>query len=248
MKISRRQRVRRGLILVSFFLFPITMFYFSPVLIIEGAARGIVTGSFVTFLLLLLSAFFLGRGFCGWVCPGAGLQEACTLARDVRLTPGKRDWIKYFIWVPWIGGITAAAISAGGLHAVDPFFQTDHGISIAKPSLYIIYYFFLALIVVLALTAGRRAFCHYVCWMAPFMVLGRAIRNRVGWPSLRLRAVPDACKDCRICTRNCPMSLDVMAMVKRGSMESAECILCGTCADTCPRGAIRLAFRGGTGR
>ena len=35
----KRQRVRRLALLVSFLLFPITIFYFSPVLIIEGFGR-----------------------------------------------------------------------------------------------------------------------------------------------------------------------------------------------------------------
>lgn len=248
MKTPTRQRFRRGLILVSFLLFPITMYYFSPALIIQGAAEGIVVGSFIVFALLFVSGLVVGRGFCGWVCPGAGLQEACQLARDRRVRRGKGDRIKYFIWVPWIGGIAAAAASAGGLTSIDPFYETTFGISIVGPEQYIAYYFFLALIAIFALTAGRRAFCHYVCWMAPFMVIGRKIRNAAGWPSLRLRIAPDECNDCGKCTRQCPMSLEVETMVKRGSMEDSECILCGTCVDACPRDVLRFGFSRGTGR
>ena len=36
--------------------------------------------------------------------------------------------------------------------------------------------------------AGRRAGCHTICWMAPFMIIGRKLRNLVAWPSLRLTA------------------------------------------------------------
>lgn len=245
---ATRQRFRRGLVLVSFLLFPVTMYYFSPYLIIEGAAQGIVSGSMIMFGLQFASALVVGRAFCAWVCPAAGLQEACTLARDRRLKRGRKDWIKYFIWVPWVGGIIAAAAAAGGLRTVDPFLQTTYGISIAAPEQYVTYYFFLALIAGLAFTAGRRAFCHYVCWMAPFMVVGRRLRNTAAWPSLRLRVEPESCHDCKTCTKNCPMSLDVNAMVARGSMEDAECILCGTCVDSCPNDVLRFGFGGGTGR
>lgn len=41
MKTARRQKIRRGLALVSFLLFPVTMFCFSPYLIVAGAAHGI---------------------------------------------------------------------------------------------------------------------------------------------------------------------------------------------------------------
>lgn len=65
-----RQKIRRTLILVSLLVFPITLNYFSPALILEGAAKGIINGSFMTFSLQFLSSLFLGRGFCGWLCPG----------------------------------------------------------------------------------------------------------------------------------------------------------------------------------
>jgi polyferredoxin len=41
------------------------------------------------------------------------------------------------------------------------------------------------------------------------------------------------------------MSLDVHAMVQKGSMENAECILCGTCIDVCPESVKRFSFSGG---
>ena len=40
----------------------------------------------------------------------------------------------------------------------------------------------------LAVLAGRRAGCHTICWMAPFMIIGRKIRNLAAWPLLRLVA------------------------------------------------------------
>jgi polyferredoxin len=105
---------------------------------------------------------------------------------------------------------------------------------------YVIYYMVIALFAGLAMLVGRRAGCHSLCWMAPFMILGRKIRNLTAWHSLRLKASPDRCTDCKTCTYNCPMSLDVNGMVKLGAMEHTECILCGTCVDNCP--TTRLNF------
>lgn len=244
MKVARRQRFRLGLVLVWFLLFPITMFYLSPVLIIEGAAQGIVTGSFIVFAMLFVSSLVLGRGFCGWGCPGAGLQEMCMLAQDKPAKTGRLDWIKYFIWVPWIAGIAAAATIAGGLTRTEFTHGTTYGISIGEPFAYIIYYGFIALIAGLAFASGRRAFCHYVCWMAPFMVIGRKLANAFRIPSLRLRPAPASCTSCELCTKNCPMSLPVSTMVLSGDMENTECILCGRCVDTCRKDAIRFGFGG----
>lgn len=92
---------------------------------------------------------------------------------------------------------------------------------------------------------GRRALCHYACWMAPFLILGRKVRNLFHWPALYLREEKDKCADCKRCTRACLMSLDVNGMVQSGKMEQSECILCATCIDTCPNDVIRYSFSSG---
>ena len=91
----------------------------------------------------------------------------------------------------------------------------------------------IGLIVGLAFFVGRRAACHTICWMAPFMIIGRWIRNRFGWPSLQLKVKTQDCTNCMTCSRYCPMSLDVNGMVQTGKMENTECILCGSCVDHC---------------
>jgi len=91
------------------------MNYFSPYIIIDGASQGIINGSLIVFGLMFLSALFVGRLWCGWACPMGALQEFCTGANNGRFRTGKRDWIKWFIWLSWIGIIVAAAIAAGGL-------------------------------------------------------------------------------------------------------------------------------------
>jgi Pyruvate/2-oxoacid:ferredoxin oxidoreductase delta subunit len=77
------------------------------------------------------------------------------------------------------------------------------------------------------------------------MIIGRWIRNRFGWASLRLVANAESCANCKLCSKNCPMSLDVNGMVQLEEMENSECILCGTCVDNCSKSAIRYVFSAG---
>jgi len=79
---AMRQKIRKALLLVSFLLFPVTINYFSPYIIMDGASQGIIAGSFITFTLLFFVSLFFGRAFCGWVCPGAGIQEWCFAVND----------------------------------------------------------------------------------------------------------------------------------------------------------------------
>lgn len=246
-----RQRIRKILVILAFLSFPITMNYLSPYVIIDGAVNRVVNGSLIMFALMFLSSLFLGRLWCGWVCPGGGMQEIVEPVNRRPVKVRKVDWIKWLIWVPWISLIVFLAVSAGGYKSFNFLYSTQGGISVAGDAdrsivfAYIIYYFVIALFVGLAVFAGRRAGCHTVCWMAPFMIIGRWIRNRFSWPSLRLKADPAACADCKKCTTGCPMSLDVNALVQSGKMEHSECILCGTCVDNCTKHAIRYSFSAG---
>ena len=42
-----RQKIRKGVILISFFLFPALFYYLSPALILDASSKGIVNGSFI---------------------------------------------------------------------------------------------------------------------------------------------------------------------------------------------------------
>jgi ferredoxin-type protein NapH len=237
-----RQRIRKTMMIVMFALFPLIYYYFSPYLIIMGASEGIVTGSLLIFALLFVSSLFLGRAFCGWVCPAGATQELCARLRDKNFKNGKRNWIKYAIWVPWISIIIVMFIQAGTIVAIDPLYQTYYGISITGLESAILFLAIAGLIVGIALAAGKRGACHTICWMAPFMIIGRKLRNSVNWPALHLESDNSKCVNCKACTRNCSMSLDVNAMVQKNSLEHTECILCGNCVDVCPKNAIKYSF------
>ena len=240
-QVKTRQRIRTALILLSFFLFPATFYYLSPALIVQAAAQGVVNGSFIMFALQFFSSLVLGRAFCGWVCPGAGCQEALFQVNDRRASKG--GFVKWVIWVPWIGVIAALATRRGGYERVDFFYETLYGFSISNVQGLIAYLLVLLVLIVLpALIVGRRSFCRHLCWMAPFMILGRKLRNTFNWPSLALAAAPENCTHCHTCSLNCPMSLPVEGMVQGGAMENAECILCGSCVDGCSFNALKYSF------
>lgn len=246
----RRQAVRKTLLLLSFIAFPVSMNYFSPYLIVDSAFNGVVNGSFIVFASMFVGSLLLGRLWCGWMCPAAGLQEP--LLRVNGRSVGRRtDLVKWIIWVPWIALIVFAVVRGGGYTSVNPLYGTVGGISVAgdadRPVMaaYAIYFGVVLLFFALAAALGRRGGCHSVCWMSPFMITGRAARNTFAWPSLRLVSDSAKCKQCGTCTAECPMSVDVKRMVASGSMEKAECVLCGTCVDTCPNHVIRYSFSAG---
>jgi ferredoxin-type protein NapH len=242
---TTRQKIRRAAIVVSFALFPVTLYYFSPLLSLQAISVGIVSGSLVVFGALFAVSLFFGRLFCGWACPGAGLQELVALARGKRVRRTRINWIKWLIWCPWVATLLFLALRAGGVHAVDFTFQTRHGVSVTDLPGAIALATVLLVFLVPALAVGRRAACHTICWMAPFMILGRKARNLLGWPALRLALSPESCRHCGSCSRACPMSIEVETLVKEKKMECADCILCGSCVDSCAQKVIRFSFTSG---
>ena len=238
------QKVRKAILFISLMLFPITLNYFSPYLIIDAAMQGIINASFIIFSILFISSLFLGRYWCGHFCPAGALQEFAGMAvNNKKAKGGKRNLIKYFIWVPWLGMIITLAFMAGGYTKIDILYQMPYGISVDEPSRYIIYLGIVFTLAALVFISGKRAGCLYICWMAPFMIIGTKVKNYFKWPSYHLEVEPEKCKGCKICDKNCPMSLNVSEMVQKGDMRNAECILCGNCVDYCPQGVIWTAWK-----
>lgn len=239
----KHQTIRKLILIISLLLFPVTLYYFSPALIITAALEGIINGSFIVFVLLFVASLFLGRIFCAYLCPAGGLQE-CLLAAQGK--PTQRSWkyrIKYFIWAVWILAIVVCYVHSGGVRGIDFYYETEHGISVMQPQAYIIYYGILLLIVVPALTAGKRGFCHYFCWMAPFMVLGAKLGRFLHLPQLHIAAKKDACIACKQCNKACPMSIDVQRPVPQGHIGDVECIQCGACIDSCPKKVLSYKMK-----
>lgn len=238
-----QQGVRKTILLISFILFPITLYYFSPYLIIEALTQQVIAGSFIVFTLMLFGSVLFGRLFCGWACPAGGLQEASAIINNRKVTIKKAKNVKYLIWLPWISIISILLFLAKDNLRIDFFYQTWYGISVSDPYGFIIYFGVIFLVLVLALSLGRRGFCHTICWMAPFMQLGMWIQRKLFLPHLFLQTRPDNCIHCDACTKKCTMSLPVMELVRDGNINDLDCILCLECVDVCPKKIIKLNIK-----
>ncbi|MDD6038694.1 MAG: 4Fe-4S dicluster domain-containing protein [bacterium] len=239
----KRQKIRKALILISLLLFPITMNYLSPYLIIQGAFEHVVNGSFIVFCIMLISSMFLGRVWCGYLCPGGGAQECFAQVNEAPAKGGWRNNIKYVIWIIWITAIIVFYVLGKGDVRIDFFYMTDSGISVSEIANYMVYYLVLVLLTLPVMIHGRRAMCHYICWMAPFMVIGSSIGRFLHLPQLHIEADKSKCISCKKCNKACPMGLDVQSMVQAETTHKCtECIQCGACVDTCPKQAVNYKF------
>lgn len=227
-----RQRVRKGLLVFSALMFPITFFFLSPMVIVLSAAKGILNGSAMIFALLLLFSIVGSRLFCGWLCPGGAVQDYVSGANDRSWNSKGKNLSKYIIWAVWFSFIVFLWIHNRPLKG-DFLYLVNIDMQYI-----IIYAIVMTVIYLFTLLTGKRGMCHSLCWMAPFMIIGEKVADLLHIPRFRLKAKPKNCVSCGKCGRNCPMGLNVAEMVKSGSMDSAECINCLECVDACPKKAI----------
>ena len=247
----KRQKIRKLLLILSLLLFPVTLYYFSPALIFDAGMKGVINGSFLVFAAMLVLSVPFGRLFCAYLCPAGGLQECAFAVNDKLPKQGWRNKIKYVIWSVWILAVVVCYISNKKELKVDFWFETEHGISVSEIQSYVIYYGILCLILIPALLAGKRAFCHYFCWMAPFMVLGTKLRRLLHLPGLHVKVkAKQNCISCGKCSKSCPMGIDVIREIEKGQIKSRkyipgylpECIQCGACIDQCPCSVLAYGF------
>ena len=237
-----RQKVRRIILAVSMLLMPVVINYYSPFLIVQGSAEGVVVGSMVFFALLFASSLVFGRAYCGWLCPFGGYMEVLSNASPKPTNSRRGHLFKWGYWVLWLGLITYTAMRAGGYTSINVLYNTENIISVDEPSRYYTLYFpVLGLGTLVTLATGRRGWCHYVCWAGNFSALGSVIKNRIKWPSLHKEA-GDRCIHCKKCSGVCSKSLDVHEMVQARRLDNPECILCGSCIDNCPQENLSFSW------
>lgn len=235
----KRQRIRKLLLIASLLMFPVTLYYFSPALIINAGLNGIINGSFLIFVLMFLMSIPFGRLFCSYLCPAGGLQECAFAVNEKEPKQGWRNYIKFAIWAIWLIMVSVCYFHSGKIIAIDFFFETENGISVSSVQSYLIYYEIICLIFVPSILFGKRVFCHYLCWMAPFMILGMKLRRILHLPGIHIKAdIKGNCISCGKCNHACPMGIDVMKEIKQEKIINQECIQCGACIDNCPKSVL----------
>jgi ferredoxin-type protein NapH len=238
-----RQRLRRSILVVSALLLPVTLNYFSPYLMTTGVALGIITGSFIVWVVWSLAALVVGRAGCGWLCPLGGIQLLCDKATHGRRLRRVRGLgvIRFVLWGAWVAAVIAL-LATRGVQQVDVLYLTPHVISVDQAGNLITLTMLVAIVAVPALLLGRHAFCRYLCPFAPYNIIATLAGRALRLPQLQLRLTGSACNGCGSCSKTCPMSLPVKQMVAEGDLRRTDCVMCGSCADGCRRGVIAYGF------
>lgn len=200
----------------------------------------IFSGTLILFVITLVLAIVFRRSFCGLLCPFGALQEF--FAKLGKKIFGKRfevpknidkplKFLKYIIL--FITVFYAWKTAGLWMAPYDPWSTYAHlpeGLGSVWESSAV------GLIILVITVVGSmiydRFFCKYLCPMgALYGIIGkispyRVVRNE------------DKCINCGLCTKKCPVNIDVQHTKE---VKSAECLSCQTCVLNCPKaGALEM--------
>jgi polyferredoxin len=213
-------------------------------------------------LAILIPTFFLGRFFCGWICPLGTLHHAASSIRTEKKSGKQRiagnrykKWqsFKYVLlaalvamafWGSAIAGMfdpIALAVRSVALSAMPAWtYAVGHSgpaaMLLSSRQAYFRQGFLLGVILIALLALNLRItrfWCRALCPLGA--LLGVASR----WSVLGLEKRPDHCGDCNRCLLNCQGGDDP---IPGAAWRKAECHLCMNCVADCPESGIAFRF------
>jgi ferredoxin len=187
---------------------------------------------FVMLLALLIGLVLTGKSFCGWICPLGSVQQALGWVGQ-RLWPRAYNrvprWLeRIFQYLKWVvlAWVLVQTARSGQLifQDWDPYYNLYH---IWTDEVAISGYAVTGVTLVLALFVPR-AFCRYACPLGAV----NGLFNSFSFIGIKRDAT--TCTDCGLCTKACPVNIDVCAST---AVRSVECTRCLLCVEACPQNA-----------
>ena len=198
----------------------------------------IFSGTMILLGITLVLALIFRRSFCGLICPFGALQEffgiiGKKLFRKRFIMPPTIDKpLRYLKYIVLVVTIYFAWKTAGlWMDPYDPWAAYGH-IKAGFTSLTTEYLIGTITLVVILLGSMiyDRFFCKYLCPMgAVYGIISKISPSKI----VRDKEV---CINCNLCSKSCPMNIEVAKIDK---VSSSECISCQSCVLACPaRGAL----------
>ena len=191
--------------------------------------------------IVVVLALALRGAFCGWLCPLGSLQGAVHAAsravvdRVPPLRRARRRWdrgehrvLRRIDHVARYGRYLVLAFAVGGaaLTGVMVFREYDPWSALLSIVEFEISLGLVVLVVMLVMAiVVPRPFCRYACPLgATIGLIGKA-------SPVAVQRDADACLGCDLCSRACPMGLEVHTATR---VTDAQCLGCLECVAACP--------------
>lgn len=178
----------------------------------------------------VVTAFWGGRTWCGYFCPRGSFYNHFLAKITLKLgTPRflKERWFKVTFLVLLMGAFMVQILFAWG-------------------SLVAVGYVFVRMVltttllgILLGVFYNHRTWC-VICpmgTMAHYVAGLKKVRERLK----HVTFVKDQCINCKLCSRYCPIGIDVSSYRKHGRVENGDCLKCWVCIEKCPKQSLYVA-------
>ena len=201
----------------------------------------------VLLVAVLAVALLLRSAFCGWICPLGFIQDLVSNLSSVlqKRLPGLRRGIaslkkrgarlavldRYLRYMKYL--VLAWAVGGSAYFGYMVFRDYDPWSALLNIAEFSFTPGLIVLIVTLVASFFiERPWCRYACPLgAASGLLGKV-------SPIYLKREAEACTSCKLCTKACPMGLQVHTVT---TIKSVDCISCLECVDSCPRnGALEI--------
>lgn len=192
---------------------------------------GFFSGSVIHYMVAkIFGPILFNRAWCSWACWTAMILDFLPYKRSSGRIPGKWGWLRYIHFILSLGIVLLLWFGFG--YSVESKSITELYWLLAGNAIY-----YATGIILAFWLKDNRAFCKYVCPITTIL----KITSR--FSLLKIRGDSEKCNECGACMKACPMDIRITDYVKMGfRVLSTECILCQTCVNTCPTGALKVSF------
>ncbi len=199
----------------------------------------------IAFGMILLTTFFYGRIWCGYLCPVGGLAELGSRMMNDRWKFEFRSLpqvqIRYGYFGFYLVAMPALGISACTLcnfitipRLIEAMSGEYRGIVYLVSSVGLVN---LGLLLLLGFFASKgRAYCQLMCPIGAADGLVNRLGAKFGF-NHRIRIEKERCTGCNVCARNC-MCGAIKMVDKIAVVDQLSCMSCHECVDVCDWNAL----------
>lgn len=184
----------------------------------------------VCMLAPVVVAFFKGRMWCGNFCPRGSFND--NILSKISL----KNKMPHFMKTNWFKLLFLVVLMSA--FAVQLAFAW--GSAVAIGAVFVRMIIVTTLITIgLGIAYNHRAWCT-ICpmgTMAHYVAKMESSKKQ----AKHVTFVADSCVNCKLCTKSCPMDIDVHTFKCNGKVLDGDCLKCNVCVEKCPKKSIHIA-------
>ncbi|WP_010245021.1 4Fe-4S binding protein [Acetivibrio cellulolyticus] len=188
------------------------------------------TAALICMLAPSIVAVFKGRMWCGNFCPRGSFNDRILSKFSLRnKVPGllKATWFRLTFLILLMGAFAIQIVFAWG-------------------NIYEVSFVFVRMIIIttvitiiLGVSYNQRTWC-MICpmgTMAHYIAKLKLFAGKFRYIAFN----KEKCVNCKVCTKNCPIGIDVLSHKSEGTVNDADCLKCKVCIEKCPKKSLYVA-------